>query len=294
MTAAGPPAPCGRNADPRAPGRPAVPDGEEPSPGDSAASGIWRSAARSGASETRRTDLAAAPSHVPNRNTGAHGGPPQSILRPVGSPKRQGWLGICRLETLATPAGLEPATCGLGIRRSVRLSYGAGKANRAYSTRTRTAESPSGRGCGGMRRGGVSRASAVHTRQLEPRTPRRRQGQPALRRRLARRQRARHPESGRGPVSPARRDGEPHRGTPTRPVRRWRLGAWQAHRPTPSAVRLYGPCAALRPAPPRPRPCPPRRRRAAPLEPETSGKSGPNTRSARRARRAGRCVRNPD
>ena len=40
--------------------------------------------------------------------------------------------------------------------------------------------------------------------------------------------------------------------TPTRPVRRWRLGARHARQPTPPAVHVDSPCAALRPAPSRP------------------------------------------
>ena len=72
-------------------------------------------------------------------------------------------------------------------------------------------------------------------------------------------------------ICPAkRRDGEPHRGAPTRPVRRWRLGARHPREPPPPAVRVDGLCADLRLAPPRPRPHPPRRRRMRKPAPRTA------------------------
>jgi len=92
--------------------------------------------------------------------------------------------------------------------------------------------------------------------QLEPRTPRhrqgrgdRRRGQSALRRHLAQAGRDRCKTSLRKDLLRPRRDGEPHQGVPARPVRRSHLGGDHAGEPAPAVVRIHGLCVALRVAP---------------------------------------------
>src|SRR5688572_24658077 len=45
------------------------------------------------------------------------------------APPQRRYAGVLALETLATPAGLEPATCRLEGGCSIQLSYGAGRAH---------------------------------------------------------------------------------------------------------------------------------------------------------------------
>ena len=92
-----------------------------------------------------------------------------------------------------------------------------------------------------------------HAGQLEPRTPRhrqgrghRRRGQSALYRHLAEAQRGGCAASLREDLLRARRHGEPHQGVPARPVRRPHLDGDHAGQPASPVVRLHGLRAAVR------------------------------------------------
>ena len=138
----------------------------------------------------------------------------------------------------------------LGLARNARL---AEEIRMAYGTsRDREpADRPAGAALQGL--------PVHHAQELEPPSPRHRQGrmdarrgQSALHRHLAQPGRDRRPPSLREGLLRARRHGIPHQGMPDGPVRRSHLGGHHAGQPTPPVAVRDGLCAALRPAPHRP------------------------------------------
>ena len=98
-----------------------------------------------------------------------------------------------------------------------------------------------------------------HAGQLEPQTPRDRQGrmdtrrsQSALHRHLARRDAGFRAVPLRRRLLRARRHGKPHQGMPTRSLCRPHAGNHHARQPAAPVVRVFGLCARVRAAPHRP------------------------------------------
>ena len=135
----------------------------------------------------------------------------------------------------------------------------------------------------------VYRVPLSHAEDMVPPTPGRRQGgvaawrrQPALHRHFAGPGRHRPAGPLRTALLRPRRDGKPHQGVPTRPVRRPHLHRHHARQPTPPLVRLHGLCPALRPEAHRARRNPPRQShmRLHPTQAPQDRRPGPAQRKA--------------